>query len=152
MLAKSRPTPTLLTGYSLRRSISWTAKYRTVPMPKVNMATTMNERPRPLLKPSIVALDSVTSLNLSSCEIPTPTDAMDNDVRSHARNVLSEAKWSLATDPRFSNRSAPYWNHCVGLLTTGGFSTSGWLSPAVSTMGLCGLDLVHENKRGNHNG
>lgn len=43
-----------------------------------------------------------------SCYIPTPVDAMVKLVRTYAKNVLSDAKWSLATLPEFSRVKAGF--------------------------------------------
>ena len=40
--------------------------------------------------------------------IAMPMLAKARLVRSQARNVLSKAKWSLATEPLFSNDTEPY--------------------------------------------
>lgn len=46
-----------------------------------------------------------------------PIEAKARDVRSHARKVLSNAKWSRATLPLFSSSIAPNLPKTVGAFT-----------------------------------
>lgn len=114
---RTNPTPNLLAGNSSTVSSRWITKYRDVPIAKVIAAMRMNDNPKPLLMRRSILDSPLLLLNFNNCVTPTPTDAKLNEVRSHARKVRSEAKWSRATDPVFSRRSDPKFTHDFGFLT-----------------------------------
>ena len=114
---RTNPTPNLLAGNSSTVSSRWITKYRDVPIARVIAATRMKDNPKPLLMRRSISDSPLLLLNFNNCATPTPTEAKLKEVRSHARKVRSEAKWSRATEPVFSRRSDPKFTHDFGFLT-----------------------------------
>jgi len=102
-----RNTLTRAAGNNPFGSARWTAKYRNVPVTSTAMPNAMSVAPNgrandstaiPLCK-GLFAL--VLTETRKSCTRATPADANARLVRTYAKKVRSDARWSRATEPVF---------------------------------------------------
>jgi len=98
-------------GKSPWGSARWMVKYRTVPIASTVIPNAISVAPngRAYGATAISPFDEPFALAFTetrnSCTSATPADAKERLVRTYARKVRSEARWSRATEPVFCSVS-----------------------------------------------